>query len=98
VGILNLFVKLLDGALTQIESLYKAGPNTTKGQHFGSRIVFDKEGFLYFSAGERGNHFVNPQDITRDNGKIYRLNDDGVFQRQPVCRPRKRKGSLYLWE
>lgn len=69
--------KLQDGSLIQIESLYKASPNTTKGQHFGSRIVFDKEGFIYFSAGERGDHFVNPQDITRDNGKIYRLNDDG---------------------
>ncbi len=69
--------KLQNGSLIQIESLYKASPNTTKGQHFGSRIVFDKEGFIYFSAGERGDHFVNPQDITRDNGKIYRLNDDG---------------------
>ena len=69
--------KLLDGSLTQIESLYKATPNTTKGQHFGSRIVFDNEGYLYFSIGERGNEFVNPQDIMRDGGKIYRLNDDG---------------------
>ena len=69
--------KLLDGSLTSIESLYKASPNTTKGQHFGSRIVFDKEGYLYFSVGERGNHFENPQDIKRDGGKIYRLNDDG---------------------
>lgn len=69
--------KLLDGGLTQIEPLYKATPNTTKGQHFGSRIVFDDEGYLYFSVGERGNHFENPQDIKRDGGKIYRLNDDG---------------------
>lgn len=69
--------KLLDGSLTQIESLYKATPNTTKGQHFGSRIVFDDEGYLYFSVGERGAHFENPQDIKRDGGKIYRLNDDG---------------------
>ncbi|MDZ4331927.1 MAG: PQQ-dependent sugar dehydrogenase, partial [Flavobacterium sp.] len=36
--------KLLDGSLTQIESLYKATPNTIKGQHFGSRIVFDNDG------------------------------------------------------
>jgi glucose/arabinose dehydrogenase len=69
--------KLQDGGLTQIESLYKATPNTTKGQHFGSRIVFDNEGFLYFSIGERGNNKENPQDIKRDCGKIYRLNDDG---------------------
>ena len=69
--------KLLDGGLTQIESLYKATPNTTKGSHFGSRIVFDNEGYLYFSIGERKNDKDNPQDITRDCGKIYRLNDDG---------------------
>ena len=69
--------KLQDGGLTQIESLYKATPNSTKGQHFGSRIVFDNDGYLYFSIGERGNNQENPQDITRDCGKIYRLNDDG---------------------
>jgi len=57
--------------------LYKAGPNTKEGRHFGSRIEFDNEGFLYFSIGERGNRDVNPQDITRDGGKIYRLNADG---------------------
>jgi glucose/arabinose dehydrogenase len=31
--------KLENEALTNIESIYKCGPNTTKGQHFGS-IVF----------------------------------------------------------
>jgi glucose/arabinose dehydrogenase len=90
--------KLLDGALTQIESLYKAGPNTTKGQHFGSRIVFDKEGFLYFSAGERGEHFVNPQDITRDNGKIYRLNDDGSIPKDnPFVGQENAKEAIYTY-
>jgi len=69
--------KLEGNSLTNIESLYKAGPNSTRGQHFGSRIEFDDEGYLYFSVGDRGNRDENPQDITRDCGKIYRLNDDG---------------------
>jgi len=69
--------KLVDNNLTDTQILYKAGPNTTKGQHFGSRLEFDNEGYLYFSIGDRGNRDVNPQDITRDGGKIYRIHDDG---------------------
>ena len=64
-------------ALTDKEVLYKAEPNSSRGQHFGSRIVFDNEGHVFFGIGDRGNRDVNPQDITRDGGKIYRLNDDG---------------------
>lgn len=68
----------LDGnTLTEITRLYKAGPNSKRGQHFGSRIEFDNDGYLYFSVGDRGNRDENPQDISRDCGKIYRLNDDG---------------------
>ncbi len=69
--------KLENNSLTNKELLYKATPNTTKGQHFGSRIVFDNDGYLYFTIGDRGNRDENPQDITRDGGKVYRLNDDG---------------------
>ena len=69
--------KLSNNQLKDVEQLYKASPNSTRGQHFGSRIEFDNDGFLFFSIGERGNRDVNPQDITRDGGKIYRLHDDG---------------------
>jgi len=69
--------KIKDNALINKELLYKAGPNTTKGQHFGSRIVFDKEGYLFLSIGERGARDENPQNISRDGGKIYRFNADG---------------------
>ena len=69
--------KLENGKLTNKQDLYKATPNSTRGQHFGSRIDFDEEGKLYFSVGDRGNRDENPQDITRDGGKVYRLNPDG---------------------
>lgn len=64
-------------SLTDQEVLYKAEPNSSRGQHFGSRIVFDGNGHVFFGIGDRGNRDENPQDITRDMGKIYRLNDDG---------------------
>jgi len=63
--------------LHDVRLLYKAESNTTKGQHWGSRIVFDDEGHLFFTVGDRGNRDVNPQNISRDGGKVYRLNLDG---------------------
>jgi glucose/arabinose dehydrogenase len=63
--------------LVDLEVLYKASPNTRKGQHFGGRLTFDNENYLYFSVGDRGNRDVYPQDINLDGGKIYRINDDG---------------------
>lgn len=69
--------RIEDGSLTNIQTLYKAAPNSRAGQHFGSRIAFDLDGYIYFSIGDRGNREENPQDLSRDGGKIYRLHDDG---------------------
>ena len=69
--------QLKNNTLINKELLYKATPNTTRGQHFGSRIIFDDDGYLFFTIGERGNRDLNPQDLTRDGGKVYRLHDDG---------------------
>ncbi len=72
-----------DQAIDQ-EIIYKALPNSKRTLHYGSRIVFDKENYIFFSIGDRGNRDLNPQDITRDGGKIYRLHDDG---RIPIDNP-----------
>ena len=69
--------QLIDTKLTSVERLYKAEPNSKRGQHFGSRIEFDNDGYLYFSIGDRGNRDVNPQSVSLDGGKVYRLNLDG---------------------
>ncbi len=69
--------KLTNDALTDQQVLYKGDPNSGKGQHFGSRIAFDNDEYLYFTIGDRGSRDLNPQDIYRDGGKVYRLLDDG---------------------
>lgn len=90
--------KLNGSQLTNKEVLYKATPNTTKGQHFGSRMVFDNEGHLYFSIGDRGETYTNPQDITKDGGKVYRINDDGsIPEDNPFVNEPNAKKAIYSY-
>jgi len=68
----------LDGYnLSDTEMLYKASPNSKRGQHYGSRIEFDRDGYLFFTIGDRGDRDVNPQSLSIDGGKVYRIHDDG---------------------
>ena len=88
--------KVKGNQLVEQQLLYKAVPNTTKGQHFGSRLEFDDAGYLYFSVGDRGNRDVNPQDINRDGGKIYRIYDDGrIPQDNPFVDVPDAKKAIY---
>ncbi len=90
--------KLSGNNLIEKQVLYKANPNSTRGQHFGSRIEFDNEGYLYFSIGERGDRDINPQDITRDCGKIYRLYDDGrIPEDNPFVNTPNAKKAIYSY-
>jgi glucose/arabinose dehydrogenase len=46
------------------------------GVHFGCRLVFDDAGHLFFPIGERG-HMHDAQDLSRPNGKVHRVFEDG---------------------
>jgi len=90
--------QIKNDSLVDKEPLYKAEPNTTKGQHFGSRIVFGKDGCLYFTIGDRGDRDLNPQDITRDCGKIYRLNADGsIPEDNPFVNSKNAKKAIWSY-
>jgi aldose sugar dehydrogenase len=49
---------------------------TTNNTHFGSRFIFDREGHLFYSIGERG-VVMDAQNLARPTGKIHRVHDDG---------------------
>ena len=90
--------KLENDSLVDISLLYKGDFNTKKGQHWGSRIAFDSEGHVFFSIGDRGNREVNPQDITRDGGKIYRLNRDGSIPKDnPFTTTENSRKAIYSY-
>ena len=65
-------------ALTDMEELYVGTPFTSRGHHFGSRIVFDHDGYMYFSIGDRG-EMNTAQDLSKSNGSLFRLNDNGTI-------------------
>ena len=48
----------------------------TTRHHYGCRIVFDKDGFLYFSIGDRGVQ-DQAQDLSLPNGKVHRIMKNG---------------------
>ncbi|SMP30965.1 Glucose/arabinose dehydrogenase, beta-propeller fold [Algoriphagus winogradskyi] len=59
------------------EELIQSLPAWKSNAHYGSRIVFDNDGYLYYSSGERQNTPTNAQDLTNSHGKIHRIHDDG---------------------
>ncbi len=69
----------LDGKrLVDARDIFVADAWTKGSLNPGSRVVFDKDGMLYASIGDRG-PTTEPlaQDLSNHNGKIVRLHDDG---------------------
>ena len=94
-----LYISTLEGLeLKNTRMIYKGDFNTKKGQHWGSRIVFDQNNHLYFTIGDRGNRDVNPQDISRDGGKVYRLNLDGSIPKDnPFIAKENARKAIYSY-
>lgn len=69
--------ELSGNQLLNFEEIFRGSPLAGGGAHFGSRIIFDKEGKLYFSIGDRGRQNT-AQDSTNHNGGVLRINDDGT--------------------
>jgi glucose/arabinose dehydrogenase len=63
---------------TDQEVLFEAPHDTyrTTRHHYGCRIVFDPQGYLYFAIGDRGAD-GHAQELQRPNGKVHRIHRDG---------------------
>jgi glucose/arabinose dehydrogenase len=70
-------------SLTDRKIIFDATPKTKGGQHFGGRMVFDKDGYLFISVGDRGD-MKRAQQLTDHAGSVIRLKDDGVV---PIGNP-----------
>ncbi len=70
--------KLNGNTASEFQDLIVTTPAWNGGTHYGSRIVFDNQGFLYFTNGERGSQ-DNAQNLANSHGKIHRIKDDGTI-------------------
>ncbi len=64
--------------LLATKDIFVAKPYAPTRHHYGGRMQFGRDGYLYFSVGERGNEKENPQQIIKnDLGEIHRIKTDG---------------------
>jgi len=78
-----------------VQVIFRQQPAWDSTGHFGSRLVFDREGRLYITLGDRQNN--EPRETVQDNsnhiGKVVRINADGSvpsdnpFVGRPGVRP-----------
>ncbi|WDG78346.1 PQQ-dependent sugar dehydrogenase [Pseudomonas chlororaphis] len=78
--------------LKDFQVIFRQAPKLSTGNHFGSRLVFDRDGYLFITLGEN-NDRPTAQDLDKLQGKIVRLYPDGripednPFVGQPGVRP-----------
>jgi glucose/arabinose dehydrogenase len=68
--------RLGEASIEGVAVIFRQEPKLTGGLHFGSRIVFARDGTLFITTGERG-HREYAQDLSRLQGKVIRIRPDG---------------------
>lgn len=72
-----------NGRLTAVQEVFEAKMWSAGRGHYGSRLAFDKDNYLFITLGDRqvpstGDLEKHPaQDLTTHHGKVIRLHDDG---------------------
>ena len=62
--------------LSDFEVIFRQEPKLSTGNHFGSRLVFDRDGYLFIVLGEN-NQRATAQDLDKLQGKVVRIYPDG---------------------
>lgn len=90
--------RLNNQTLVDKEEIFEALPYSTKRFHFGSRLEFDRDGYLYISVGDRGSRDDNPQALDNHCGKVHRIHDDGsIPEDNPFASQDGAMGSIYTY-
>lgn len=69
--------RLNGNALENLQVIYRQRPKVAGGGHYGSRLVFARDGALFITQGDRMGYRERAQDLSQGMGKIVRLQPDG---------------------
>ncbi|MEZ5935972.1 MAG: PQQ-dependent sugar dehydrogenase [Alphaproteobacteria bacterium] len=68
--------RLIDRKLEDVEVIFRSNSASGGGAHWGSRLGFDPDGYLYVTLGERGQQNI-AQSLARHGGSVLRIMPDG---------------------
>ncbi len=89
--------KLNGMKLSDTEVIFRMQPKSRGGRHFGSRLVFDRDNFLYITVGERGDR-QRAQRLDDHAGSVIRLHDDGrIPADNPFVKNKKSKAEIFSY-
>jgi glucose/arabinose dehydrogenase len=77
VGRATLVTDASGSRLEALEVIWRQTPKVTGEGHYGHRLAFDSDKYLWITSGER-QKFDPAQDMTSNLGKVVRLYDDGA--------------------
>ena len=87
-------------AIEKVTVIYRALPAFKSSLHYGSRIVFDKDGNLFVSTGERSDIKSRPQaqQLNSALGKIVRITKEGKpVESNPFIEKEGAKPEIYSY-
>jgi glucose/arabinose dehydrogenase len=65
--------RLADGKV-----IFRQQPKVSSSHHFGSRLVFDRQGQLFVTLGDRFSRRDDAQTLDNHHGKVVRITTDGA--------------------
>jgi glucose/arabinose dehydrogenase len=70
-----------ESGLQNTRVIYRQLPKVVSSGHYGSRLVFRRDGTLFVTQGERMRYSEQAQDLKSLLGKVVRINSDGTIPR-----------------
>lgn len=69
--------RLVATGLEDLRVIFRQSPKISSGHHYGSRLVFARDGRLFVTLGDRGSQRDGAQELGTHYGKIVRIERDG---------------------